>query len=96
MQQSIKIIAFRRAFEPHRKLFLVTWTASSWRGTLNVPSSVKLAGIGQEYSEVVTWNPPPSHLPAQAAAFEETPKTIQDSEPNYMVQTQTVLKAKTQ
>ena len=61
-----------------------------------MPSSVKLAGIGQEYSEVVTWNPPPSHLPAQAAAFEETPKTIQDSEPNYMVQTQTVLKAKTQ
>ena len=82
-------------------MFLVTWTSSSWRGTLNVSSSANL-GIGQGYSErshleAFTFPAFSAFPSALAAAFEETvlkAKTIQDSEPNYMVQT--VVKAKTQ
>ena len=65
-------------------------------------SSSANLGIGQGYSEssyleAFTFPAFSAFPSAQAAAFEETvlkAKTIQDSEPNYMVQT--VLKAKTQ
>ena len=83
-------------------MFLVTWTSSSWRGTLGTLNVSSSANGYRESSHLEAFTFPAfsafSAFPsAQAAAFEETvlkAKTIQDSEPNYMVQT--VLKAKTQ
>ena len=53
----------------HTTGWSLAWIVSSWRGTLNLQSSsFKLGGICQEYSEVVTWKPTPSHLSAAQAA----------------------------